>query len=95
MGERQRKFRLTGMTVADIRDTAISGMKEFWVNECRNTARVRVYTPEVLEPITVAYRAGGGEIQPNELTESYLKGAGEQAQVQAYMAAVRLAKILE
>lgn len=65
-----------------------------WLEESRTYARRYVYAQEVLEPITVALRAQGGELEPITLSEAYLKNAGRIAQLRAAQAAIRLARIL-
>ncbi len=54
-----------------------------------------VYTAEVLEPITVAMRAKTNKIAELDLSEAYLKTAGQVAQVRAFQAAARLADFMK
>lgn len=65
------------------------------IGEGRHYGKVAVYMPEVIEPITVAHRSGGGEIQEINLSERYLSRAGDIAKSQAYKASYLLAKLLE
>lgn len=68
---------------------------EQWLQESRDYAKTDVYTPEVLEPITVAMRAKSKTIAELDLSEAYLKNAGAVAQVRAKLAAARLAEVLK
>ena len=68
---------------------------DHWLSESRNAAKSAVYTPEVLEPISVAMRAKSKTIAELDLSEAYLKNAGSVAQVRAKLAAARLAEQLK
>ena len=78
-----------GVTVDTTLDPAV------WLAESREAALQSVYTPEVLEPIGVAMRAGGGELQTIDLSDQYLKNAGRVAQLRALQASYRLARLLQ
>lgn len=65
-----------------------------WLKESRELSKTYVYTPEVLEPITVAMRAGSTEVATVNLPEGYLKRAGRVAQLRAIQASERLARVL-
>ncbi len=66
-----------------------------WLQESRAAAKSDVYTPEVLEPITVAMRAKSKTVAELNLSDAYLKNAGTVAQVRAKLAAARLADVLK
>ena len=67
-----------------------AGGIDVWLKESREAAAASVYTPEVMEPVSVANR-GKTEVAEVTLSEAYLKSAGAVAKVRAAGAAVRLA----
>lgn len=64
-----------------------------WLQESRQAAREHVYTPEVLEMVERLARGVLTEPEPIELSEAYLKNAGQVAQGRAALAAYRLAAV--
>ena len=67
------------------------GMKtETWLSESRDFANSHVYSPQILEAITVAIRTDAKELPKVDLPEEYLKEAGGVAQQRAVEAAYRL-----
>ena len=68
---------------------------EAFVSGSRALARTHVYAPEVMEPVTVAFRSGSREIPKISLSPEYLKRAGNIAREQAHRAAERLAVALK
>jgi hypothetical protein len=67
---------------------------EQWLKESRGVGRRLVYTPEVLEPVTVASRGLTGRVELPKLSESYLVEAGNAARIRATQAGYRLADVL-
>ena len=65
-----------------------------WLSESAELGRSHVYTPEVLEPVQAVSRGLASKLATVELTDEYLKAAGELARKQAAFAAHRLARIL-
>ena len=66
-------------------------------NGCKESAelaRSHVYTPEVLDAVKAAQRAGAEKVETVDLPEAYLKAAGAVAQKRAAIAAYRLAAVL-
>ncbi len=66
-----------------------------WLQESREAARACVYTPEVLEPVSLAMRSGTAEFRTLDLNEQYLKQAGRVAQLRSLQAALRLSRWLQ
>ena len=65
-----------------------------WLSESREFGRSHVYTPDVLEPVQAVSRGLASKVATVELTEEYLKAAGELARKQAAFAGHRLVLIL-
>lgn len=65
-----------------------------WLNESRELAVTKVYTAEVLEPVSVAVRAKSKEVAEITLSENYLHEAGNLAKERAVEAGHRLASVL-
>ena len=63
--------------------------------ESRKFATESVYSPEVIEPVSVAMRDKSSKLEPITLSEAYLKNAGRVAQIRAKHASLRLAAILK
>jgi hypothetical protein len=64
-----------------------------WLRESRDAGLQFVYTPEVIETVLGAQRAGAISLEPITLSEEYLKNAGRTAQSRALLAARRLAAV--
>ena len=64
-----------------------------WVIESRNAARQAVYTPEIMSPIKANARGLSAELEIINLSEEYLKNAGEVARIRAAQAGYRLAEL--
>ena len=64
-----------------------------WVIESRNAARQAVYTPEVMSPIQANARGMSEDLETINLSEEYLKNAGEVARIRAAQAGHRLAEV--
>ena len=73
---------------------SVAGGIETWLAESRELAVKAVYSPEVMEPMSVALR-GKGEVAEVTLSEAYLKNAGSVAQKRVAEAAGRLAGVWE
>lgn len=82
MPERARRY--------DALDTAI---RSEWLAESEKYAVFCVYPKEVLQHVKAVQRGLTGELPVIELSDSYLKTAGRVAQLRAYQAGFRLAKI--
>lgn len=65
-----------------------------WIQESQKLAEEYVYTPEVVEWVSVAVRSKPAAPQPLKLSEEYLKKAGRVAQLRAFQTAERLQLIL-
>jgi hypothetical protein len=65
-----------------------------WLAESSEFGRSHVYTPEVLGPVDAVARQLTPKLEVIELSEDYLKAAGELARLRAAHAAHRLALIL-
>lgn len=65
-----------------------------WLEESGNYGRSHVYAPEVLIAVKAAAESAQ-KVEMIDLSEAYLKAAGEVATIRAAFAAHRLAKILE
>lgn len=65
-----------------------------WLAESSEYGRSHVYTPEVLDAVEAARRAGADKVAQVDLPERYLKAAGALAQKRAAFAAHRLSGIL-
>lgn len=66
---------------------------DVWLNESREFANTYVYSPQILEAITVAIRTDAKELRKIDLPEDYLKAAGGVAQRRAVEAAYRLSEV--
>ncbi|HBJ36537.1 MAG TPA: hypothetical protein DDZ51_17645 [Planctomycetaceae bacterium] len=64
-----------------------------WLKESRDSGLHSVYTPEVVNVVLQAQRAGAASLEPIALSEEYLKNAGRVAQGRALLAARRLAAV--
>ena len=64
-----------------------------WLGESRKAAIEHVYTPEVLDPMSIVSRGIAEKPEVLDLSEGYLKNAGRVAQVRAVEAAYRLAEV--
>jgi hypothetical protein len=64
-----------------------------WLGESRKAAIEHVYTPEVLDSLSIVSRGIVEKPEVLELSEPYLKNAGKVAQVRAVEAAYRLAGV--
>ena len=64
-----------------------------WLGESRKTAIEHVYTPEVLDSLSIVSRGIAEKPEVLELSEPYLKNSGRVAQVRAVEAAHRLAAV--
>jgi hypothetical protein len=64
-----------------------------WLGESRKAAIEHVYTPEVLDSLSIVARGIAEKPETLELSETYLKNAGRVAQVRAVEAAHRLAGV--
>ena len=64
-----------------------------WLKESRDAGLQFVYTPDVIEVVLRAQRAGSANLEPISLSEEYLKNAGRVAQSRALLAARRLAAV--
>ncbi len=64
-----------------------------WLGESRKAAIEHVYTPEVLDSLSIVSRGLVEKPEVLELSEPYLKNAGKVAQVRAVEAAYRLAGV--
>lgn len=64
-----------------------------WLGESRKAAIENVYTPEVLDSLSIVSRGIAEKPEVLELSEPYLKNAGRIAQVRAVEAAYRLAEV--
>ena len=64
-----------------------------WLAESVEYGRTHVYAPEVLLAVEAAAR-GGQKMETIDLTEEYLKAAGQVARRRAAFAAQRLARVL-
>jgi hypothetical protein len=64
-----------------------------WLKESRDGGLQFVYTPEVIEVVLQAQRAGSSSVETITLSEDYLKNAGRHAQSRALLAARRLAGV--
>ncbi len=64
-----------------------------WLGESRRAAIEHVYTPEVLDSLSIVSRGIVEKPEVLELSEPYLKNAGKVAQVRAVEAAYRLAGV--
>ena len=65
-----------------------------WLAESSRFARSHVYAGEVMEAVEAAAR-GSKKVETVDLSEEYLKAAGELAQRRAAFAARRLARIIK
>lgn len=65
-----------------------------WLAESCEFARTNVYSPEVLGPVDAVARGLTSNVETIELSEEYLKTAGDVARIRAAFAAHRLALIL-
>jgi hypothetical protein len=75
---------------AEIATNKLAITTETWLGESRQYAKQYVYTPVVIEPISIAMRSGGMLTEIN-LPEAYLKDAGAIAKRRAAEAGARLA----
>jgi hypothetical protein len=66
-----------------------------WLAESRELAKEHVYTPPVIESLSVIARGLSEKNDPIDLPVEYLKNAGRTAQIRAAEGSIRLAKILE
>ncbi|TVP96125.1 MAG: hypothetical protein EA381_17700, partial [Planctomycetaceae bacterium] len=64
-----------------------------WLKESRDAGLQFVYTPEVIDVVLRAQRAGSTDLETITLSEQYLKNAGRVAQLRALLAARRLAVV--
>jgi hypothetical protein len=64
-----------------------------WLGESRKAAIEHVYTPEVLDSLSIVSRGLVEKPEVLELSEPYLKNAGKVAQVRAVEAGYRLAGV--
>lgn len=64
-----------------------------WVVESRNAAIQAVYTPEVMSPIRANARGMSDQLESINLSEQYLKNAGEVARIRAAQAGYRLSEV--
>jgi len=65
-----------------------------WLAESRAEARRSVYTPEVLEVVTVAMRGLTDRVELPKLPDAYYQNAGKVARVRAIEAGYRLAAVI-
>ena len=65
-----------------------------WLSESAEFGRSHVYTSDVLEPVQAVSRGLATKVATVELSEEYLKAAGELARKRAAFAGYRLALIL-
>lgn len=65
-----------------------------WLAESSEAGRSHVYTPEVLAPVEAVSRGLTPKVTVTELSEDYLKNAGDVARKRAAFAGHRLAQIL-
>jgi len=65
-----------------------------WLAESRAEARRSVYTPEVLEAVTVAMRGLTDRVELPKLSDAYYQNAGKVARVRAIEAGYRLAAVI-
>lgn len=65
-----------------------------WLSESAEYGRTHVYTPEVLDPVIAVSRGLTTKVDMIDLSEEYLKAAGELARTRAAFAGHRLALIL-
>jgi hypothetical protein len=65
-----------------------------WLAESAEFGRSHVYTAEILEPVQATRRGLTPKVASVDLSEGYLREAGELARVRAAFAAHRLARIL-
>jgi hypothetical protein len=71
------------------------GMVPFtWLEESRELAKLSVYTPDVLDSLERVRRGLIDKPETIDLTEDYLRSAGQVARKRAAQAFVRLAKVL-
>jgi S1/P1 Nuclease len=65
-----------------------------WLAESRAEAKRSVYTPEVLEPVTVAMRGLTDSVELPPLSDAYYQNAGKIARLRAIQAGYRLSEIV-
>ena len=65
-----------------------------WLAESSHCGRTHVYTKEVMAPIEAVASGSVAKLPEIDLSETYLKSAGELARKRAAFAARRLARIL-
>lgn len=68
---------------------------QVWLSESVALGKSHVYTPEILGPVDATARGLTAKVETIELSDEYLKAAGELARVRAAFAAHRLAHIFQ
>lgn len=85
-----------GWKAADAAATTARGLDPLmWLEESANAGRSYVYTTEILDPVEAVSRGLTNKVSTIDLSEVYLKNAGELARARAAFAGQRLSRILK